>query len=298
MKKPGDLQGVILFIVIAFVYSWSLFFVVDVWLLPVLSRQGNLAAIRLLSMFGHMLAMAGPAIAAFSLYRFFHKVPFPTWKWSRPTYYILAALAMVAIWTLPALVGLAFNDAFGILSPIDVSAWTVVIASLTLGWVAGMAEEAGWCAYLLPRLAPRIGKTRALIVSGAIRGLWHWPVLLAPALARVIAEDISTGRFLLLAVGIAIQLLVSNILFGSLFGWVWYRTESLPLLGWLHQWYNAARDITSLIILGYVGSVWFVLWTIPFNVVAFLLLFQVAQGEGVRLWSLAPDSRGNEPDTV
>jgi hypothetical protein len=49
---------------------------------------------------------------------------------------------------------------------------------------------------------------------------------------------------------------------------------------------------------GYAGSVWFVLWALPFNVVAFLLLFQVAQGEGATLWRLAPSHGGKETDAV
>jgi hypothetical protein len=121
-----------------------------------------------------------------------------------------------------------------------------------------------------------------------MRGLWHWPVFLSPSIALVISGDLSFGRFAMRATAIALQLLISNALFGALFGWVWYKTESLPLLGWLHQWYNTARDVTSLLILGYAGSVWSGLWALPFNLVAVLLLIQVAREEGATRWNLAP----------
>lgn len=295
MHKRRDVQGVLLFILIAFAYSWSIFFVVDVWVIPLLSRQGNVAAVRLVSLFGHVLAMAGPAIAALTLWRCFHREPFPAWTWSRPRYYVLVVLAMLAIWTLPGFTGLMFNEAFRIRSPLDTSAWVVIGASLTIGWLAGLGEEVGWTAYLLPRLAPHVGKSRALVVSGAIRGLWHWPVLIAPAIDRFIAGNLTFGRLALLAVAIAVQLLISNVFFGSLFGWVWYKTESMPLLGWLHQWYNTARDVTALLIIGYAGSVWFMFWALPFNVVAFLLLAQVVQQEGLTFKTLLRFNSGQEP---
>jgi membrane protease YdiL (CAAX protease family) len=297
MKKRRDLQGVCFFTLIAFGYSWPIFFVVDAWLVPLVLRQGHGAALRLISLFGHMLAMAGPAIAALTVWRVFHQESPPAWKWSRPAYYVWVVLAMLAIWTLPALAGLAVNDTFRLLHTVDTSAWVVIGTSLTLGWLAGLGEEMGWTAYLLPHLAPHIGKSRALVVSGAIRGLWHWPVLLGPSIALVIAGDIPFGRFVVRATAIACQLLISNVLFGALFGWVWYKTESLPLLGWLHQWYDTARDVTSLLILGYAGSVWFGLWALPFNIVAVLLLVRVAREEGASLWTLAPSTDGKMRQT-
>ncbi|WP_053948893.1 CPBP family glutamic-type intramembrane protease [Halolamina sediminis] len=37
-------------------------------------------------------------------------------------------------------------------------------------------EEFGWRAYLLPKLAP-LGYRRAVVVSGVVWGVWHWPLL-------------------------------------------------------------------------------------------------------------------------
>ena len=280
MTKQKDFRGVWLFTLIAFLYSWPIFFIVDAWLLPEYQKQGNDAAALLTALFGHMLGMAGPAIAAIIMWCRYHKEPLPRWKWSRPRYYLIVVLLMVAMWTIPALLGLQFDDNFHVRSPIESSVWVAIVSSLTLLWFAGLGEEVGWTAYLLPRLAPHTGKARALLIAGAIRGLWHVPVLVSPIIVRFIDGELSLFRLLARTLFIIIQLGISNALFGVLFGWVWYRTESLPLMGWLHQWYDAARDITILLIIGYAGSGWSLIWSIPFNVTAVLLLYQVAQKEG------------------
>jgi len=287
-----ELRGVCLFALIAYLYSWPIFFVVDAWLAPRFFEQEEFGAAVLTAVFGNMLAMAGPALAAIILWRWFHQEPMPRWRWGRLRHYAWAAAAMMALWTVPAWVGLATVRSFHLRSPIEPFAWVVIAASFSVGWLAGLGEETGWTAYLLPRLAPQIGKSRALVVAGAIRGLWHWPVLVGPLVWQVISGHKSLGLLLGLSGVFAFQLLVSNALFGSLFGWVWYKTESLPLLGWLHQWFDATRDVTSLLVVGFGSSLWFrSLWGIPFYLVAALALMQVARREGANLWTLAPPAR-------
>lgn len=46
-----------------------------------------------------------------------------------------------------------------------------------LNSVATFGEEFGWRAYLQPRLMA-LGKRQALVLTGAIWGVWHWPVIL------------------------------------------------------------------------------------------------------------------------
>ncbi len=283
------MRGVKLFCLIAFSYSWIIFIIVDIFILPGLFRAGDTAKVWLIALFGHMLAMAGPALASAILWKFYHKEHFPRWKWSRPKYYLLAAGSMLAIWTLPSLLGLIFGNTLSLRSPVETFAWVVIGASFSIGWLAGLGEETGWTAYLLPRLAPRMGKSRALIAAGMIRGLWHIPVLIGPRVAQTMAGEITTARLAALSVIFVFQLVVSNALFGALFGSVWYKTESLPLLGWMHQWFDAARDVTALMVIGYAGSAWFTIyWGIPFYLAAGLFLTQTARDEGANMWTLAP----------
>jgi membrane protease YdiL (CAAX protease family) len=282
LSKQRDFRGVGFFTLIAFLYSWPIFFIVDAWLIPNYQNRGDDTAVLLTAFFGHVLGMAGPAIAAIIMWKRYHRIPLPEWKWGRLRDYLFGALFMAAIWVIPALLGLVFDDSFYVRNPIEPYVWVVIASSLTILWFGGLGEEVGWTAYLLSRLGPHTGKARALLIAGVIRGLWHLPVLVSPVLVRYLDGDLSLFRLLARTLFIIIQLSVSNALFGSLFGWVWYRTESLPLMGWLHQTHNAARDISILLVIGYAGSSWSFLWAIPFYVIAVQLLYQVGRKEGAK----------------
>ncbi len=75
--------------------------------------------------------------------------------------------------------GLAKTPALSKLSP-----WTFAILE-TMGGIlispiansiATFGEEFGWRAYLLPKLMP-LGWRKAVLLLGAIWGIWHWPVI-------------------------------------------------------------------------------------------------------------------------
>jgi membrane protease YdiL (CAAX protease family) len=279
MLKSQERRDVSLFVLVSFLYSWPIFFCVDGWLEPMLVEQDKIAAARIVLLFGHLLGMLGPALAALFMWRV-RRQETPAWSWSRPRYYGIAALAMLALWTLPGLIGLALGDTLE--SPIETHMWIGIAAMLALGWIAGMGEEVGWCAYLLPRLSPHIGKTRAAIVSGVIRGLWHWPVLVGPIIAQVVAGERTIFELIGAGVVIALQLVITNVFFGSLLAWVWYRTESIPLVGWLHYWHNLARDVTITLLVSYGSSLWATqLNGLVLYPLCFILLDQVRIKEGL-----------------
>lgn len=65
------------------------------------------------------------------------------------------------------------------LSPWAFVAVEVIAAILTtpiLNSIATFGEEFGWRAYLLPKLMP-LGWRKAVLLLGAIWGIWHWPVI-------------------------------------------------------------------------------------------------------------------------
>lgn len=280
MLKNRKTYIVAWFTLICFLYSWPIFFCVDSWLEPMFSQQGNLDAAGFSVLLGHLFAMLGPALAAFWMWRFVHKQTLPAWKWGQRKHYLWVMLAMLAFWVLPGLIELFLGGK--IATPLETQFWVSLLLMLCFGWIAGMGEEIGWCAYLLPELSPTLGKTRALIVSSILRGLWHWPVVVGPVIAQVIAGERTLAELLGASIVIAFQLVVSNILFGSIFGWLWYRTESIPLVGWMHYWYDFARDVTLMLVVGYGSSLWvtqlnaFVLFPL-----GFVLLDQVLKGEGL-----------------
>lgn len=257
------------------------------------SMRGNQTAANLSVLFGHMLAMLGPAIAALIMWRFYHRES-PPWKWSKPKYYVWVLLAMLAFWVLPGLIGRFFGDS--VASPIKTYVWISIVSIMAFGWISGMGEETGWCAYLLPRFSPTIGKTQALIVSGAIRGLWHWPVLISPILAQVVAGEHTPAELMGAGIVTAIQLVVSNVFFGAVFGWIWYRTESIPLVGWLHYWYDMVRDVTIMLLVGYGNSLWAArLSGFVWVILGFILLRQVLQSEGLSWWQLLGGAKRRTP---
>ena len=294
MIKNKQARAVGLFVIISFLFSWIIFFYVDAGLEPMFSQQGNAAAARLSVLFGHTLAMLGPALAALFMWYLYHRESPPPWKWSRPKHYGWVVLAMLAMWTLPGLIGLLFGDT--VVSPIEPYVWIAIAALLGLGWISGMGEEAGWCAYLLPQMSPKIGKTRALIVSGVIRGLWHWPVVISPVIGQVIAGEHTFLELLGAGVVIAVQLAFSNILFGAVMGWVWYRTESLPLVGWTHFWHNLTRDVTIMLLAGYGGSLWAAQLSgfVPI-ILGFVLIDRVRKSEGLEWWQLFAREKDQKP---
>jgi len=297
MTKGNGFRAVILFALICFLFSWPIMFCVDAWLEPVFSQQGNVSAARLSVLFGHSLAMLGPAIAALFMWHLYHRKSPPPWKWSRPKYYGWVVLAMLAFWTLPGLIGLFFGDT--VVSPIEKYIWIAIATMVGFGWISGIGEEAGWCAYLLPQMSPKIGKTRAMIVSGVIRGLWHWPVVVSPIIAQVIGGERTLLELLGAGIVIAVQLAIGNILFGAVMGWIWYRTESLPLVGWTHYWHNLTRDVTIMLLVGYGGSLWAAQLSgfVPV-ILGFVLLDRVIKAEGLNWWQLfgrAKDQALEEP---
>jgi uncharacterized protein len=52
-----------------------------------------------------------------------------------------------------------------------------MILSPILNSLAVFGEEFGWRAYLQPKLMP-LGTRKALLITGLIWGVWHWPVIL------------------------------------------------------------------------------------------------------------------------
>jgi len=53
---------------------------------------------------------------------------------------------------------------------------TALLIAPLLNFIATFGEEFGWRAYLLPKLQS-LGDRKALILSGVIWGVWHWPVI-------------------------------------------------------------------------------------------------------------------------
>lgn len=70
-------------------------------------------------------------------------------------------------------------------STTTLSPWTIVVLQIlqamllspVLNAISTFGEEFGWRGYLQPKLMP-LGPRKAVLLVGAIWGVWHWPVIL------------------------------------------------------------------------------------------------------------------------
>ncbi len=113
--------------------------------------------------------------------------------------------------------------------------WLVLGVNLLIGpfinvlFAAG--EEIGWRGYLYPALAQRIRPGRAAILSGAIWGLWHAPII-------AMGHNYGIGYFGWPVTGI-LAMIVFCIGFGCFFAWLRERTGSVWPAALAHGALNA-----------------------------------------------------------
>lgn len=211
-----------------------------------------------------VLLMFTPAIAAL-IVTFTMKRPgknrlrdlgiWPLQPWKRTVGVTLAAfvgmwLLLLALPFLTAAVGLVkldlqdYSMAARMIppgTPMDPAllAWMQILAAplnaLIVILIPALGEEIGWRGWLLPRLRP-LGVWPALILSGAIWGVWHAPITLLGH---------NYGLYDLRGVGL---MTIFCILMGSLLGFLRLRTGSVWPAVFAHASLNASAG--ALILLG------------------------------------------------
>lgn len=136
----------------------------------------------------------------------------------------------------------------------------VINSVLTLG------EELGWRGWLLPSLLP-LGTWPALLISGAIWGFWHSPLIL-------LGYNFAQPNFF--GVGLMI---VGTMFYGVLIGWLRLRTGSVWPSVVAHGAFNAAGSFLLLVIAAgssadpiAVGPLGWVAWIVMSVVIVVLIL--------------------------
>ena len=124
---------------------------------------------------------------------------------------------------------------------IVISAVTAVTYAPFINVIPSFGEEAGWRGFLTPRLTARFGRRKGLVLSGAIWGVWHWPVMIlagyeyglaywgAPLLGPLLFCFITT------ALGVLLSLLYEKV------GSIW-------ICALAHGAFNAFASIPSLLL--------------------------------------------------
>ena len=93
-----------------------------------------------------------------------------------------------------------------------------IVASPLLNLVSTFGEEFGWRGYLLPKLQI-FGEKKAILLTGAIWGIWHWPVIL---MGYNYGFDYAGYPWLGLLVTIAFTTVI-----GIFFAWVSMKSKSV-----------------------------------------------------------------------
>lgn len=108
------------------------------------------------------------------------------------------------------------------------------VAAVTVNAVAAFGEEIGWRGFLVPALR-RYGTWPALLVSGAVWGLWHAPIILL---------GYNFGRTDIIGV---LLMTAGCLAWGVLLGWLRLRSGSVWPAVFAHGAVNAAAGLPTLL---------------------------------------------------
>ncbi len=245
-------KSVLSFLAIAFGISWILFS------LPLLFQ--NDSAVFPLALQGFFaLAMWGPGIAAIVTTLLIDKQPFQTlglnklgpkrfylWAWFLPTVLTLITLGITLLIGTGQLdtdfsllrESLASVPESAGLPPAEILiAIQIAFAIILAPWINllfALGEELGWRAYLLPKLMS-LGQGRAILISGAIWGVWHAPTTI-----------LFGYNFPLHPILGVLVMTIGTTLLGIIFSWLYLNTNSPWVVALAHGALNASAGIGFL----------------------------------------------------
>lgn len=276
-------SSVKIFILISFLFSWPIMFMIDGFLIHKLIANEKRAIALIILLVGHGLAMFGPMIASVLVQRKYLNKKYVFWTWGSIKNYIYIFLFFLISWIIPGVIGVLMGK-FSFELNVENYYYTYMIIYLFIVPFSGIGEEYGWSGFLLSYLPQFIGRTKAIILSGAIRGLWHLPVLIGPYIYAYVNGSKSLIVLILMFIVFAIQLTISNIFLGAAFSYVWFKTKSIPLVGWFHFVVDLMRDFLTIIIIGYASSTVAMLFAqIPLLMIGSVFLEKTRKNEKINL---------------
>ncbi|GAA5150450.1 CPBP family intramembrane metalloprotease [Microbacterium pseudoresistens] len=166
--------------------------------------------------------------------------------WLSPIVIVMAALALAAAagWVALDFSFASYAALLSSASGVDIDAQSAMIAAVVqlavipfaalFNAVFAFGEELGWRGFLVPALRP-LGTWPALILSGAIWGLWHAPVILL---------GYNFGRTDLTGV---VFMTGGSIAWGVLLGWLRLRSASVWPAVLAHGTLNAAGGLVLIL---------------------------------------------------
>jgi len=115
-----------------------------------------------------------------------------------------------------------------------------LIANITFPIIMMLGEEYGWRSYLFQKLLP-LGFWKANLITGAIWGLWHAPVILM---------GYNYGNYTLIGV---LMFTLVGMLLGTIFNYMYARSNSVILAAAGHGWFNGMVP-SVLLLTGFMGK--------------------------------------------
>ena len=89
-----------------------------------------------------------------------------------------------------------------------------------INMLVAVGEEVGWRGYLTPALTERFGKGKALVLTGVIWGMFHWPIILLSG------YEYGTGYWGAPWLGLFVMLVFTTA-YGILLSWLYEKTGSI-----------------------------------------------------------------------
>jgi len=273
MINSTDQKRIRIFIAIAFGISWATALVIYL--------TGGLADSPMLAVGGGQLSLAlvlmatfymfGPAVANI-LTRLITKEGRQNLL-MKPNFDRRRWIYFVAAWLLPGILtllgmalfflvfpenydsGLSFlSEQMELLGADGLNPWTIVVAQTVqaimvaplLNALPTFGEEFGWRGYLLPKLMP-LGGHKAVLLSGVIWGVWHWPIIL-------MGYNYGLDYFGAPILG-PLAMVWFTIVFGALLAWVTIKSGSVwpAVIG--HGALNGIAGLSLIFIAGEPNTV-------------------------------------------
>ena len=248
-------KSLAVYLLIAFPVAWILF------VLPLAFKSADAVTRQYITLVCWSAAMWAPGLAAILTNRLVDHEPASRlglarlgdkraylWAWLIPPILVIAAGLLTALLGVgqadleltamrQAMSQQAASPALPPLSVIGLQAVFALTLAPLFNTLFALGEELGWRGYLLPTLMP-LGKGRAILLSGVIWGVWHWPAILQ---GRNYPGQPVLGMFLMIGF---------CVLFGAFLSWLYLRTNSpwAPALG--HGTLNAVAGFPLLFLPG------------------------------------------------
>jgi membrane protease YdiL (CAAX protease family) len=152
--------------------------------------------------------------------------------------------------------------------PLEFAAQLAITSAFALG------EEIGFRGYLLPRLT-HLGTTRALLLSGLLHGIWHFPLMLLTPVYPIL------GNWLIVGPVILLTLTAAGVFYGFLqleSRSVWPATLAHGAINTYFNLFGMFTVTASPLVLEYLAGETGVLTLIATAACAGLLLRRLGQG--------------------